>query len=290
MKPRFSCADFTFPLLSHDKVLVLLNLLGFEAVDLGVFEGRSHYSPSQVNEDPRGLAKTIKANLDANHLTVSDVFLQTGEEPSISAANDPDSTARERNRQWFEAMLTFTEELNCRHLTGLPGVNHTSIPLNTDWNLAVGEAHWRVQRAKQAGIAYSIEAHVGSILPDPESTLRFLQEVPDLTLTLDYGHFIYQGMSNESAHPLLKYASHFHARGGAKGQLQSTVKENTIDFKAVVEGMAKCDYQGFLCLEYVWVDWEGCNRTDNIAETLLLRQQIESYANNLRESGLQRDR
>ncbi len=122
---------------------------------------------------------------------------------------------------------------------------------------------------------------MGSILPDPVTTLRFLREIPNLTLTLDYGHFIYQGMSNESAHPLLKHASHFHARGGAKGQLQSTVKDNTIDYQAVVEGLAAVDYEGYLSLEYVWIDWEGCNRTDNISETLLLRQQLKSFAMNL---------
>ena len=281
MKPRFSCADFTFPLLSHHKVLALLHLLGFEAVDLGIFEGRSHYSPSQVIADPRGLAKTIKASLDANELRVADVFLQTGEEPPISAANDPDSAVRQRNRQWFDSMITFAEGLGCRHLTGLPGVHHTDTPLETDWTLAVEETGWRVQCAKQAGMVYSIEAHVGSILPDPETTLRFLQDVPSLTLTLDYGHFIYEGMSNKSVHPLLKHASHFHARGGAKGQLQSTVKDNTIDFQAVIEGLAAAGYEGYLSMEYVWIDWEGCNRTDNISETLLLRQQLESYAKSL---------
>jgi hypothetical protein len=26
-----------------------------------------------------------------------------------------------------------------------------------------------------------------------------------------------------------------------------------------------------MCLEYVWIDWEGCNRTDNISETIILR-------------------
>ena len=122
MKPRFSCADFTFPLLSHNKVLALLHLLGFEAVDLGIFEGRSHYSPSRVKADPGGLAKTIKGSLDANQLRVADVFLQTGVQPPISAANDPDSAIRERNRLWFEAMITFAEGLGCRHLTGLGSV------------------------------------------------------------------------------------------------------------------------------------------------------------------------
>ena len=53
--PKLACADFTFPLLSHDKVLDLIALLDFEGVDIGLFEGRSHLWPSRVFEDVTGL-------------------------------------------------------------------------------------------------------------------------------------------------------------------------------------------------------------------------------------------
>jgi hypothetical protein len=38
--------------------------------------------------------------------------------------------------------------------------------------------------------------------------------------------------------------------------------------------LQRLNYPGWICLEYVWVDWEGCNRTDNVAETILLRDLI----------------
>jgi sugar phosphate isomerase/epimerase len=102
-------------------------------------------------------------------------------------------------------------------------------------------------------------------------------DVAGLSLTLDYGHFIYQGMSNESVHPLLPHASHFHARGGTEGALQSTFNDNTIDFQAIVWQMKSNHYSGIICMGYVWVDWEGCNRTDNIAENLQLRDTFEKF-------------
>ncbi len=37
MTPRLACADFTFPLLPHDKSLDLIAMLGFEGVDIGLF-------------------------------------------------------------------------------------------------------------------------------------------------------------------------------------------------------------------------------------------------------------
>lgn len=34
-------------------------------------------------------------------------------------------------------------------------------------------------------------------------------------------------------------------------------------------------------MEYVWVDWKGCNRTDNVSKTLLLRRALESAASKI---------
>jgi sugar phosphate isomerase/epimerase len=272
---KFSCADFTFPLLPHDKVLALIKLLGIDAVDLGIFENRSHHYPSEIAKDPQLAARQMRASLTAAGLEIADVFLQTGEDPPVAAANTPDAAVRSNNRELFKAMVEYTVALGGKHLTGLPGVLHPGGDAEGDWQRMCEEAAWRIEQCRAAGLTYAVEPHVGSITPDPESTLRMLKDVPGLTLTLDYGHFIYQGMSNESVHPLLPHASHFHARGGAKGQLQSTVKDNAIDFPAVMKGLKESGYTGHLCLEYVYVDWEGCNRTDNVAETLQLKELLE---------------
>lgn len=269
---RFSCADFTFPLLPHERVLELIKLLGIDAVDLGIFEDRSHIYPSHIAKDPAGKGKSLAAQLEKAGLTASDVFLQTGAEPPIAAANTPDSAVRAKNRKIFSQMLEFVNTLGTRHLTGLPGVIHEGESFQQDWNRAVEETYWRVEQAKAAGIVYAIEPHVGSILPDAPTTLQFIQDCPGITLTLDYGHFIYQGQSNESVHPLISHASHFHARGGAKGKLQTIVKENEIDFETIMDRFKEIQYTGFICLEYVYQDWEGCNRTDNVSETILLHQ------------------
>jgi sugar phosphate isomerase/epimerase len=127
-----------------------------------------------------------------------------------------------------------------------------------------------------------VEPHVGSLTPDPASALRFAQETVT-TLTLDYGHFVYQGMAPDTADVLLPHTSHFHARGGAKGQLQSTMKDNIIDFTTIHDALQKRNYPGWMCLEYVWVDWEGCNRTDNVSETILLRDLLRAHPANGRK-------
>ncbi len=64
------------------------------------------------------------------------------------------------------------------------------------------------------------------------------------------------------------------------------MKDNIIDFTAIRDALQKRGYPGWMCLEYVWVDWEGCNRTDNVSETILLRDLLRApprpaVANNL---------
>ncbi len=278
-KTKYSCADFTFPLLLHHKALQLIKLLGMDAVDLGIFEDRSHHYPSHIAKDPAGIGKKITRQLGDIGLEAADVFLQTGTEPPIAAVNNPEKSVRINNRELFLKTLEFATVLECRHITGLPGVIHKGEKFQDDWKRACEETRWRLETAKDANMVYSIEPHVGSILSNAETTLQFTNDCPGLTLTLDYGHFIYQGQTNESVHPLIPHASHFHARGGAKGKLQTIVKENEIDFETIISRFKETGYSGFICMEYVYVDWEECNRTDNVSETIRLYELLEKLYN-----------
>jgi sugar phosphate isomerase/epimerase len=219
--------------------------------------------------------------LDATELLVSDVFVQIGVHPSECAANDPSPGVRERNRDVFARALEFCVALGCDHLTGLPGVFHAEVSRDRDLALATEEAVRRVNECASAGVRYAIEPHLESICEDVDSTRAFLDASEWLTLTLDYGHLITSGETSEQVHTLLRFASHVHVRGGAKERLQTSVDENAIDFPGMLAGLQELGYGGFLALEYVWVDWKGCNRTDNVSETLLLRRALESAASKI---------
>jgi sugar phosphate isomerase/epimerase len=139
----------------------------------------------------------------------------------------------------------------------------------------VDEAGWRQHVASDSGVKYAIEAHMGSICTDVAGTRALIDSVPGLTLTLDYGHFVSANIKSEEVHSLLPFASHIHVRGGAPKSLQTPMSENEIDFSGMVRRLHKQKYTGFLALEYVWIDWQQCNHTDNVSETLLLRRQLE---------------
>jgi sugar phosphate isomerase/epimerase len=273
---RYSCAEYTFPLLPRAERFALLRMLGFEYVDLGLFERSSDLKPSQFAVDPGGFTQQLKSDLSAARLRVADVFLQIGLDPTVSSANDPKPKVRARNRTSFMQALDLCNALGCTHLTGLPGVRHAGSSEAGDLALAYEEAAWRALTASQAGVTYAVEAHIGSLLTDVSGTRRFVEAVPGLSLTLDYGHFVSENTPSREVHSLLPLASHVHVRGGAPGQLQVPLAENKIDFKGMIRRLKKRETDIFLALEYVWTDWRQCNRTDNVSETILLRRFLEN--------------
>ncbi len=101
MTPKLACADFTFPLLPHDRSLDLIAMLGFEGVDIGLFEGRSHIWPSRVFTDLKGAAKDLKHKLRDRGLALADIFLQTAPDFVSLAPNHPDLFVRRQARDWF---------------------------------------------------------------------------------------------------------------------------------------------------------------------------------------------
>lgn len=271
MGPRLACADFTFPLLAHDKVLQLIAMLEFEGVDLGLFEGRSHLRPSHEYADPAGSARRLRERLDAHGLAAADVFLQLDPDFAPYAVNQPDPARRRHAREQFARTVEYAALLGAGHITALPGVTFESETPEASWGRAVEELAWRVELARTSGLAFGVEAHVGSLVPRPDLAAALVAQVPGLTLTLDYTHFTRLGTADDAIAPLVPLASHFHIRGARPGRLQASLKENQIDYAGVVAAARAAGYTGWFGVEYVWSDWEHCNECDNVSESILFR-------------------
>jgi sugar phosphate isomerase/epimerase len=276
MEYKLACADFTFPLLKHEQSLDLISMLGFEGIDIGLFEGRSHLRPSREFADVSASARKLKKKLVDRNLKAADVFLQMDPDFIPYAINHPESRRRKKARDWFERSLEYAEALGCEHVTLLPGVAFDGESRADSRNRARDELAWRIELGTERGIVVAVEAHVGSIAPRPKAALALLAMVPGLTLTLDYTHFTKLGMQDSEIEDLLPHASHFHARGAKKGRLQTSFTENTVDYRKVVKLMQKHSYQGYIGIEYVWLDWEHCNEVDNLSETILFRDFFRS--------------
>lgn len=279
-----SCADFSFPLLSRGQSLALIHLLDFPSVDIGLFARNLHFSPAALCESPKRYTDSAVDAVTRHQLKVADVFLQIGQDPAEFSANDPGASVRRSNRKTFNQALEFCVRLGCTHLTGLPGVRHSSQKASRDWTLAVQEARWRTETCAAAGVAYAIEPHLGSLCESVSASKDFLAAVPGLTITLDYGHFIHQSISASKVGDLVPFASHFHARAGRRGRLQVPFKENGIDYTRAVRTLYAARYSGCIALEYVWIEWNECNRVDTLSETLLLRDHLRELMHGLESS------
>ncbi len=252
----------------------LISLLGFEGVDIGLFEARSHLQPSGEFRNVRKSARALGRKLADRGLQPADVFLQTAPDFASLAPNHPDPRRRAKARRLFLQTLEYTTECGGKHVSALPGVFFPPEPRPVSFARSCEELAWRCAEARTAGITFSVEPHVGSIVPVPKEALRLVQSTPGLTLTLDYTHFIRRGIAEAEVEPLLVYASHFHARGARKGRLQTSLKRNTIDSARIARRMKRTGYRGYIGIEYVWIDWEHCNEVDNLSETILLRDLI----------------
>ncbi len=278
MTLQLACADFSFPLLSHNNSLDLISMLGFNGVDIGLFEGRSHLFPSSEFADSSA-AKTLKQKVADRGLNIADVFLQMDPDFKAFAINHPDAARRGKARDWFLRTLDYAAECESPHVTALPGVLFEDDSATDSLGRCHDELAWRVEQSQAAEIVFGVEAHVGSIAPDPQSALNLVNSVPELTLTLDYTHFTRDGVPDSQIEPLVAHASHFHVRGARKDRLQCSFSENVIDYAHVLDVMQREAYSGYVGVEYVWIDWEHCNEVDNLSETILFRDFLRSKFN-----------
>jgi sugar phosphate isomerase/epimerase len=271
---RLACADSAFPRLSHNAVLAVIRDLAITAVDICVFAGYEHNPPETVARDPIAAADRIRRRLERLELAVSDVFAILGPTFETLAVNHPDASVRERSFESFEQIASFAAQLGSPGITILPGVAHPGVPLADSMRLAAVELERRAERADQLGLGLSIEPHYGSLADTPALALELLDHAPTLALTLDYSHFVFQGISQADVDVLIPRARHVHLRQAAPGVMQARAWEGAIDFPRLVASLQSAGYEGALALEYQYEEWLNCCRVDCISETAELRDLI----------------
>lgn len=273
---RLACADDTFRLLGHEHIVELVRRLDLDGIDLCLMESRSSLPLDEVREDVAGWAGRVGERVHSRGLDVADVFLIPWTDFRTLATNHPDPGERAASSALFDDVLDFAARLGSPGMTILPGVEWEHETPDESLVRAADELARRLDAARERGVRLSVEAHLGSVAPTPLRALELLERVPGLELTLDYSHFVYQGIPEAEVEVLVPFARHCHVRGARQGRMQAPLRESTIDFERMVEALGDAGYDGYLGLEYVWLDWEHCNECDNLSETLLLRDRLRA--------------
>jgi sugar phosphate isomerase/epimerase len=271
---ELTCTSFSFPLLPFETSLRQIALLEIRYVDLGAHADGPHLQPGRIEDNPLREADLVTRAVDAAGLGIADLFPTFGQGFRDRPVNTPDPAVRSSNRRRFEAFVEFCRRAECPGITLLPGVVWPDLGQERSFELSRDALTELVAIARDAGLRVSVEAHLESVVEQPEQALALVEAVPGLQLTLDYSHFIAGGIPAERIHPLLPHAGHFHARQAAPGHLQRPRREGTIDFPDIVRRLRAAGYPGFLCVEYTWQEWRGCNTEDVVSETVLLRDEL----------------
>jgi sugar phosphate isomerase/epimerase len=171
-------------------------------------------------------------------MEIADVMCLPAVDFRTMAANSPDPAVRERGERYFRAMV------------GREALEH--------------------------GVRFSVEPHAGSVCADPRDVAALCEMAPELELTLDYSHFIVGGFDAADVEPLLSRARHVHARGATRDRLQASFRSNVIDYDRVVDALSKRGYEGFIAVEYMWIEWAHLNEVDVVSETVVMRDALRA--------------
>lgn len=272
MQARLSCADSSFPKLTHEAALAVVRGLGIGAVDICSFTGYDHTPPATVLADPARAAEVVKERVERHELEVADVFFILGTSFEELAPNHPDPDVRARSFEHFTTLVDFAQRVAPPGITILPGTAFPDVDEEESLELAAAELNRRAKVAGEAGLELNFEPHYGSLAETPERALALIERTPHVGFTLDYSHFVYQDIPQDDVDRLLPRTRHFHVRQAAPKVIQARAHEGTIDFERIRDALLGMGYTGYFGLEYQWEDgWLDFTRVDCISESAELR-------------------
>jgi sugar phosphate isomerase/epimerase len=268
---KLSCGNGSFPLLDHDTSVELVSRLQFEGYDLMLAGNRPSMPINEITGDIATWGRTFRDRFARRGLACSDIFCIPWSDYETMSPNNPDPAERERGRSLFRKMLDLCEQVDAPGITMLPGTDWSGESHDDSLQRAAEELGFRAAEARERGRRLSVEPHIDSVCVTPADAARLCELAPGLQLTLDYSHYVAKGFGEPEIELLLPHAGHIHTRGGRNGLVQAPVKDNTIDYDRMVGLLEDQGYDGYLAVEYSWVDWEGMNQADVISETVLMR-------------------
>ncbi len=270
---KLSCGDQSFPFLPHEAAVSLIAELGFDGLNLVIWGNRTHIQPAEIQKDINGWAGRLDERIRSRGLEIADVCCIPWTDFRTMAINNPDRDEREKGLALFRDMLELTSLLEGDGLTMLPGVDWPHESHGESLARAAEELVQRATEANDRGVAFSIEAHRGSVCQTPADIAQLCELVPGLMLTLDYTHFLPWGFNDADVDPLLRQTRHFHARGATPGHMQAPLKENMIDYERIIDLLRETAYDGYIAVEYTWGDLDD---VDVLSETAILRDRLRA--------------
>ena len=113
MALKLAIPDYAFPKLDWEQALRLVRDVGVQAVDIGLFTGRSHLRPETILSRPSETADNILSTVRSCGLEIADIFGQPGTSFVQKAVNHPDLAEREMASDFFWRFLELAGRCYC---------------------------------------------------------------------------------------------------------------------------------------------------------------------------------
>jgi sugar phosphate isomerase/epimerase len=269
---EFACHTWAFTDFTLVEALGTIARLGFRYVDIG---SGANLNTRWAVEEPVKAAADITQSLDIYNLRLSDLYLML---PRISLAEDD---KRQKEVELFKGLLPFAKLLRTPGITVSPGLAHAPED-ETAYDRTAATLRELVKLGGDAGLEVSIEPHLDSMAQTPEQALRFINDVPYLTLTLDWSHLVCQDIFQDEIVKLLPHTRHIQMRQAARAQLQTPFNQGRIDVKRVVKDVLAAGYDGVVCVEYMRnPGWHGMMDVNVIRECTRMRDALRAARDEL---------
>jgi sugar phosphate isomerase/epimerase len=255
MQP-IACSSLTFAGRPLDEALRRIADLGFDHVDLAVYQGWAHVNPADLAADGEAVIAAVLSALARAGLRVNALNVGVGRD-----LTDPEHDRRLRGVCMLAAALEVQVLTLQTPAAGTP----------------LDEAARRMTRVKamveQAGLIPAFETHTKMVTEDPATVLRLVELVPDMRITLDHSHYVFGNVRSHRWVDLLPHTAHVHLRDSGPDGDHVQVEPGTgeVDMAGLLRRLVERGYDGPISLEYI----EGMGGVDAAACTIALRRQLE---------------
>ncbi len=236
-----------------DAALEEIKKLGFQYVDLAMFEGWAHISPSQLS-DPEGHAKRITAvcsRLDLDPIAIHANFA-IGDPKQFPGLTVPDPAARKTILAQFERVVACARAAAIPLVNVQPGKFIENVAPETCLKNATDILSQMHAIAARRGLWLSIENHTGSIAQHPDDAAKILEAVTGLRLDYDLSHVVCNQYSLEQTMPLMKHVAHVGVRNAKPDDYDVPIEHGELSYaiQPFLEAFRKEKVNAFVSIEY----------------------------------------
>jgi sugar phosphate isomerase/epimerase len=220
---------------------------GFHHADVAIGGANAHASPIEVAGNPGSFAHQVCEAARGLGLHLNECFVLNFGWP----INSPDAARRDETARLFPGLCRFAAAAGFASILLIPGPVHPQLGPEKSLELSVAALGELATMAAAYGVRLHVEADADSCANTPQSAEELCRRTGNLYLTLDYSHFICQGIEAARIERLHPHARHLHIRQAAPGRLVAPVEDGTIDFGRVLRQLEASGYRGLYCIEYL---------------------------------------